>query len=246
MQNDESRGVLSTADGPLHWLILSPYTVDGSPDDAAVVWLTADELIHWRGLRTAKRRGDWLLGRRAAKRLIAGVMEQETGRQLSPTLITILPHADGWPIVTLPDGYPLLTLSISHSQERSFCAVMIGSDQRLGADVEAIVPRSQAFIEDYYTPLERDFLVAAPPDQRDALVNAIWSGKEAALKAIRRGLAEDTRIVSCMPHPSLDEADTWWPLRIIWNEERANQQLPQLTGRWQRHGDFVLTLASPG
>ena len=77
-------------------------------------------------------------------------------------------------------------------------------------------------------------------------VNAIWSGKEAALKAIRRGLAEDTRLVSCLPHPALDESARWWLLRFVWHEERADRNLPRLTGRWRRHGDFVLTLAFPG
>ena len=174
-----------------------------SAESGATAWLTTDELAHWRGLRTAKRRNDWLLGRHAAKRLIMGVVEQETERPLLPNQIAVLPHADGWPIVTVPDGPPL-ALSISHSQNRAFCAVMVGDGRALGADVEAIAERSPAFIEDYFTPLERQFLAAARPEQRVALVNAIWSGKEAALKAIRRGLAEDTRLVSCLPHPALD------------------------------------------
>ena len=215
-----------------------------NPESGATAWLTTDELAHWRGLRTAKRRNDWLLGRHAAKRLIMGVVEQETERPLLPNQIAVLPHADGWPIVTVPDGPPL-ALSISHSQNRAFCAVMVGDGRALGADVEAIAERSPAFIEDYFTPLERQFLAAARPEQRVALVNAIWSGKEAALKAIRRGLAEDTRLLSCLPHPVLNESDDWWLMRIVWNDARGDRPLPRLTGWWRRHGDFVLTLAFP-
>lgn len=240
MDSDESRGVLPTASGPLYWLTLSRNDI-GADDDAAA-WLTSGELVHWRGLRTDKRRADWLLGRRAAKRLIMGVVEQETGHLLSPNQIAVLPHADGWPIVTVPGG-PMLTLSLSHTQNRAFCAVMVGDGRPLGADVEAIAERSPAFIEDYFTPLEQQFLAAAPAEQRVALVNAIWSGKEAALKAIRRGLAEDTRLVSCLPHPVLDAGAEWLPMRIGWTKERASASLPPLAGLWRSAGDCVLTLA---
>lgn len=211
-----------------------------SAESGATAWLTTDELAHWRGLRTAKRRNDWLLGRHAAKRLIMGVVEQETERPLLPNQIAVLPHADGWPIVTVPDGPPL-ALSISHSQNRAFCAVMVGDGRALGADVEAIAERSPAFIEDYFTPLERQFLAAARPEQRVALVNAIWSGKEAALKAIRRGLAEDTRLVTCLPAVE-EEGDGWRPLYYRW--EATGRPLPALAGRWREVDGFVMTLAA--
>ena len=239
MSGEESRGVVATPSGPLYWLTLADDDNAGQ-DEAATAWLTADELTHWRGLHAAKRRGDWLLGRRAAKRLIAGVVEGKTGQPLSPNQIAVLPHADGWPIVTVPNGPPL-TLSISHAQNRALCAVMVGDGRAMGADVEAIAERSPAFIEDYFTPLERQFLAVVPPEQRVALVNAIWSGKEAALKAIRRGLAEDTRLVTCLPAVE-ETADGWRPLHYRW--EAAERALPTLSGWWREIDGFVLTVAA--
>lgn len=243
MSSVEAHGMVPTPAGSLHWLTLAADTNVGGRDDAAAAWLTDDEMAHWRGLRMEKRRGDWLLGRHAAKRLIIGVVEETDGRTLSPKQISILPHPDGWPLVTLPDGSPPFSLSISHAQSRAFCAIMVGHQQLLGADVEVIAPRSPAFIEDYFTSLESEFLAVTPPAQSTALVNAIWSGKEAALKAIRRGLAEDTRIVSCLPHPLINGEKGWLPMRIKWTSGRSAQQMPPLGGLWQREGHFVLTLA---
>lgn len=243
MSSDETRGTLPTPSGPLYWLTLAEDAAVGGHDATVAAWLTAGELAHWDSLRTEKRRGDWLMGRYAAKRLITGVVEAIEGRRLSLNQISILPHPDGWPIVTLPDGSPPLSLSISHVHSRAFCAVMVGEQQLLGADVEAITPRSPAFVDDYFTALEREFLAATPPAQNAALVNAIWSGKEAALKAIRRGLAEDTRIVSCLPHPLMDGQTDWLPLRMKWLTGPSAHPMPPLGGLWRREGHFVLTLA---
>lgn len=167
------------------------------------------------------------------------------GQEIALDAITILPHADGWPIVTLPhhDNLPPLALSLSHSRDRAFCAAVWGADRFVGADIEFIEPRPTAFPDEYFTPIEQQFLAAAPPEQRTALINAIWSGKEAALKAIRRGLAEDTRLVSCLPHPQMAGATEWLPMRITWDNRRHDGPMPSLAGLWRAHDNFVMTLA---
>lgn len=193
-----------------------------------------------------KRRRDWALGRRTAKQLLLELVLDRLGWRLTHDQITILPHADGWPIASmssLGDSAPAVTLSISHSHERAFCAVLEERDQLLGADIELVESRSDAFVKEYFTSLEQQFLAAAPSDQVDALTNAIWSGKEAALKAIRRGLAEDTRLVSCLPHPAMSADAEWLPMRVVWNKERIERPMPDLSGRWRRIDSFVLTLA---
>ena len=242
MISNKLGGTLATADGPLHWLRLQafpPPTVD--PPD----FLSLEETEYWTALKSDKRRHDWLLGRRAAKQLVADIIQRRTTRTLALPQITILPHADGWPIVTLGSivDPPALTLSISHTRHMAFCAAVERADQPLGADIEGVEPRSIAFAEEYFTHLENRFLAAAPPEQRQRLVNAIWSGKEAALKAIRRGLAEDTRLVSCVPHPMMTDGPEWLPMRIIWTEERLTRPLPLLSGRWRSDGEVVMTLA---
>lgn len=240
----ELGGVLSTPLGAVRWLALPQdafSTADGGPH-----WLHADEVATWRALKTDKRRGDWLLGRWTAKQLVAELVAERIGRQLSLDQIAILPHADGWPMVTLPtfDGMPVINLSISHSSPWGFCAAVEGENRPLGADIERNEPRSPGFVEEYFTPLEQEYLTVAPPEQLVALINAIWSGKEASLKAIRRGLAEDTRIVSCLPHPRMTATAEWLPMRIEWNPGRMERALPGLTGYWRFNDGFVMTLAT--
>ena len=96
---------------------------------------------------------------------------------------------------------------------------------------------------DYFTADERALIAAAPEAQHPTLANAIWSGKEAALKAIRRGLAEDTRLVTCLPEMA-EDYDGWRPLRYVW--EQVDRDLPALIGRWREVDGFVMTLAAAG
>uniref|UniRef100_UPI0035B03BCF 4'-phosphopantetheinyl transferase family protein n=1 Tax=Promineifilum sp. TaxID=2664178 RepID=UPI0035B03BCF len=95
-------------------------------------------------------------------------------------------------------------------------------------------------IEDYFTAAERE-LVAQAFSLHHVYANAIWSGKEAALKAIRRGLAEDTRIVTCLPQRTDAPETDWQPLTIQW--ERPERALPPLAGWWRSTGVSVMTLA---
>ena len=234
-------GSLDTASGTLFWLCEQNGVSLASAEGEL---LSAEERAAYSVLRSDKRRHDWLLGRATAKRLIAGVLAAHFGRDLPPAGIVILRHADGWPVVSLPSfgpAAPPLTLTISHARDRAFCALMFGAHRPLGCDLEAIEPRSPGFVEDYFTTAERDFMAGVPENQRPLFANAIWSSKEAALKAIRRGLAEDTRLVTCLPQPD-QGPDGWRALRYRW--ERPERGLPTLGGWWRTDGGFVLTLAA--
>ncbi|MCA9868145.1 MAG: 4'-phosphopantetheinyl transferase superfamily protein [Anaerolineales bacterium] len=236
-------GTLATHDGLLHWLVRCDLSSASIAPDSSPDYLSTEEIKLWKSLRTDKRRRDWLLGRSTAKQLIADMLRERIDRKLPLDEITIRPHADGWPMVELPplDGLMPVTLSISHSHDWAFCAAVAGENRPLGADIEFNERRSAAFAEEYFTPPEIQLLSAAPAEQRDTLTNAIWSGKESALKAVRRGLAEDTRLVSCLPHPLKHEPSIWLPMRIIWNGNSPTR--PELTGLWRPHSEFVLTLA---
>ncbi len=232
------QGRLHVGDMTIYWLCEKwPIAADESA-------LSPAELAHYRTLRTPKRRHDWLLGRRVAKRLIHAVLAARLGAAPALNEIVVLPHPDGWPQVTLPTlgpAAPPLTLSISHSRDHAFCACIWGETQPLGCDIEAIEPRSPGFVADYFTTAERELIAAAPDEQHPTLANAIWSGKEAALKAIRRGLAEDTRLVVCLPSASEVE-DGWRRLDYRW--QTTDRDLPAIAGRWREAEGFVMTLAA--
>ncbi len=223
----------------IHWLC------EGIEDDDLSLLAPTEANVH-AALRAPKRRHDWLLGRRVAKRLIHAVLLAQLGSAPPLHEIVVLSHPDGWPQVTLPTlgpAAPPLTLSISHSRDRAFCALTFGEGRPLGCDLEVIEPRSPGFVADYFTADERALMAAAPDEQHPTLANAIWSGKEAALKAIRRGLAEDTRLVTCLPEMA-EDYDGWRPLRYVW--EQVDRDLPALIGRWREVDGFVMTLAAAG
>ena len=222
---------------PIHWLC----EVDHDGD--TLLFLAPAEAAYLATLRAPKRRHDWLLGRRVAKRLIHAALVAQMGSAPPLNEIVVARHPDGWPQVSLPTAMnaPPLTLSISHSRDRAFCVLVWGDNEPLGCDIEAIEPRSPGFVADYFTTAEQEFMAAAPDEQRPTLANTIWSGKEAALKAIRRGLAEDTRLVTCLPSPIYMDGG-WRELTYRW--EVSDRNLPALAGRWREADRYVMTLAA--
>jgi 4'-phosphopantetheinyl transferase len=199
--------------------------------------------------RVVKRRRDWLLGRWTAKHLIQQYLFATTATHHSLPAILILPASDGAPyasLLTTPVSEPAsrLSLSISHSADRSFCALTDEPGATVGADIERIEPREPGFVEQFFTPAEIAAVRAAPPDQRDMLITAIWSAKEAVLKALRVGLRADTRHLTCtMANVSALEG-SWNPFLVEFNTPGfASFQPSQLTCWWQTMSDFILTLA---
>jgi 4'-phosphopantetheinyl transferase len=252
----------------IHWLIQSitahPKLIRGQAPSGL---LNAEETAVFNGFSVLKRRQDWLLGRWTTKLLLQEIVRQQLGRVVPLAAIAILPGPDGAPRVTLsPTGIDLslsFSVSISHSHGLGFCAAVSPSDWPLGADIELIEPRSPNFAANFFTAEERAQVRAAGLTGRETLVTAVWSGKEAALKAVRLGLRSDTRAVSC--HFSGERAAVlsdgqwgglvkeagwkagaapWRPFAIRWQEPAARAQHPPLRGWWIVRNNHVLTLAT--
>ena len=218
-------------------------------------WLGPAEREHAARLFVPKRRADFLLGRWAAKELVADLLGG--GERTAPPLDTfeIVPGPSGAPVVRLADGGPLpLGVSVSHSDGTAFCAAWHDPDGTLaaGADLERIEPRSEAFVRDFFTDDEAAAWAARPAGEaRDELATAIWSAKEAVLKALRLGLRMDTRQVACTlssepaePSPGLPrpEGNGWrrFEARVSTGGPEAETSVP---GFWRPKDGFVLTLA---
>ena len=238
----------------IHWLIQS---AQAHPELAESVVLAGalhpDEQIKLAALRTEKRRRDWLLGRWTAKQLIQEVVRQRTGQDLALAEIEVRNGRRGDPIVngqlSMVNGQPqetelnsLVTLSISHAHGHAFCAVVERPSWPIGADMEWIEPRSEVFVADYFTAAERELVSQAAGEMRDVLVTAVWSAKEAALKALHLGLTVDTRSVACLIEPVGERPLTWTPFTICTDATRLPQPAPPLTGWWRTYENFVLTL----
>jgi 4'-phosphopantetheinyl transferase len=163
-------------------------------------WLSESEVAVQGKLRFAKRRADWRLGRWTAKRALSACLNLPVARGAFHE-IEVRAAASGVPEAYLSNQPAEVTISLSHSSSRAVCAVVLGR-VALGCDLEAIEPRSAAFIADYFDAAEQACIAGTPAGTRSCLVTLLWSAKESALKALGAGLRLDTRSVTVGP---LDE-----------------------------------------
>lgn len=210
-------------------------------------WLTAREGDQWAALRSDKRRRDWLLGRWTAKRLVQAWLAQRQGVCLPLNAVEVRAASDGAPVVSYQRAgcdLPAPMISLSHAGLQGFCALS-DAPARLGVDIERIEPRLPEFVDDYFTPAEVELLRQAPPATRDQHITAIWSAKEAALKALRTGLTVDARAVTARVLPATDGPRAWTACKVDLDARRL-PQVPALRGWWRVMDGYVLALAVAG
>lgn len=228
----------------IHWLIQSltahPYLADGIPPEAL---LNTEEQEKFAALSSFKRRQEWLLGRWTAKHLIAQIINTTYQTDVALADLHILNRHTGEPFAAV-NGQHLFSLTISHSQGYAFCAMVEKENWPIGADMEHIEPRSATFVADYFTPSEITLLEGTPSHYVDTMITAIWSAKEATLKALHLGLSVDTRSVICLPTTSLESDTGWNTFSLFIDTQRIYRALPPLTGWWRVMGEYVLTLVS--
>jgi 4'-phosphopantetheinyl transferase len=214
-------------------------------------FLSASERETFAGLRFPKRRREWLLGRWTAKQLLR--RSQATYRALPPSAISVANDLDGAPYLSIEkEGRLELSLSISHRDDRAFCALSPSLPPIIGADMERIEPRDPAFVQDFFTANEAERVWACPSPARDTLVTVLWSAKEATLKALRHGLRVDTRRVEIRHAAGIEPQQAnsvaiSWPASEVWHKVEIQCALDGAThfdAWWRPHGEYVLTLAA--
>ncbi len=204
---------------------------------AGLEWLTAAERAHLDGFRFDKRRRDWLLGRWTAKQAVMTVAALS-----NPSRVEVATANDGAPLPRLDDRPFGAVMSLSHSNDRAFCAVAFGRTE-LGCDIELVESRGRAFVETYFTDAESRQIIDADQHDRDLLTTTIWSAKESVLKALRIGLGADTRSVEIIPDERFakhgnQQSATWQAGRA------AVRNAGEFGCWWRRDGDFVLSIAA--
>lgn len=224
-------------------------------------WLCGNEVLRLGGIRFPKRRADWRLGRWTAKCACAAYLGHSLqARRLSE--IEVRPAPSGAPELFIAGRPAAATISLSHRAGTAIVSIS-APGIALGCDLEAVEPRSDAFIADYFVPEEQALLTQAASLERPALVAMLWSAKESALKALHEGLRLDTRSVlvnvadnfpisgdvaqNCAAEsgPSWQHAasncseNDWRPLRV----GCSNCGHP-LHGWWQWTGNLVRTVVA--
>ena len=196
-------------------------------------WLAPAERLALARLTVSKRRGDWLLGRFAAKKvfLLAGVVSREEDA-------VIVAAASGAPEAHVGGRPAPFVLSITHSHGHAAAAI-VPAGARLGVDLERIEPRGGSFLEDWFTPFERGFVEGAPAGEAALRATVVWCSKEAVMKALREGLRIAPRDVEAAPAPG--------PADGSWRRFGARGPGPsEWSGWWRAEDGFVLAaLADP-
>src|SRR5579863_5646226 len=173
----------------LAWYEQSLADVSGEDD-----WLSAWEKSHLAGLRIPKRRADWRLGRWTCKHAVAHYLAICSDPARLAT-IEIRPEPSGATVVFIEGVAADVSISLSHREGVAACVVG-PSGAMFGCDLEAIEPRSEAFVADYLTLEEQATVRKSSSLHRARVVALIWSAKESALKALRVGLRANTGCVS--------------------------------------------------
>jgi 4'-phosphopantetheinyl transferase len=157
------------------------------------VFLNPEELQEWNRFKIPNRRDEWLASRWLAKQVILRSTGQPEARA---NTIQIMRDVSGKPRAA-ERGEPCGSLSLAHTAGAALVGFSMDAGSVFGCDLEKIAQHSAAFLSDYFTDDERDWLAG----QQDLALTGslLWSSKESVLKALGRGLSVDTRQVECQP-----------------------------------------------
>lgn len=189
-------------------------------------------------MRFALRRNSFMLGRKAAKRMLLRILaDLET---VPPHRISIENDPSGAPYARVDGNRLPGCLSISHSGDRAACAYT-ENHARIGIDLEAIQIRPKNFLMEYFTPVEIAEVENLPLEKQPLWITAAWSAKEAVLKALGTGLRVDTRqvIVSFLEPGQFATDKPGWMSFMIHKSPRTDYLW---RGWWRVDENQVLTL----
>jgi 4'-phosphopantetheinyl transferase len=226
-------------EAPVRWLARSESELPADLD-----WLTPREAAKAAGLRTTKRRTEYLLRRWVGKHAVAAALRATgvDGRLDDGSLARIeLANRDTGAPYALVDG-AAVGLDVSLTDRAGWAVCAVGPDAtRVGCDLELVEARTAAFVRDFLTGAEQRYVERADlAGRRDEAANLLWSAKESALKVLRTGLRRDARSVEVEVTGPPPDGTThgWGALRVTPSGAGG------LPGWWRQDGRFLLTLVT--
>jgi phosphopantetheinyl transferase len=212
-------------------------------EELADLTLASAEHEMWRRrASTPRRRGQWLLGRIAAKDAVRQLVLDRTGQALERSEVSILCGPLGGPSATIRDGATgsrRVLVSIAHTD--AVAVAIACADLRIqgiGIDVER--HRASPAIERIgLNTRERSELAGLSADARADRSMRLWCAKEATAKALGTGLSRlgGPRLMTVRP---LDEHGSRMLVRVAAPLPVGDRRIDAAT---RREGDLVLATA---
>lgn len=202
-------------------------------------FLRTEDQTEYSRFKVAKRQNEWISSRITTKKMMVKILND---KKIAIRDIRIQKETNGRPYIFV-DGKGRLngSFSLSHSQGMVFCGYSDAPDMHFGIDLEKIEERKLEFIMDYFTNDEIKNYQQCTSDQKKEYSTLIWSAKEAALKAIGKGLALDTRKVEVIPQNVVSLIEGWKMCNVIFREGSEKEY----TALWQEKGGFIRTISVP-
>lgn len=171
--------------------VSGPAPVEGGPradltgHDLAATYLTPCERERWAAFTFAKRRGEWLGGRLAAKLAAMALLAGSPQPPLTAQALSIETEASGRPFLEGQPDRPGLLPEISISHSGNLAGALAVSGHSCGLDLQKITPKAITVRDRFASPAERALLRAALPAlNEETALTLLWSAKEALRKAI--------------------------------------------------------------
>jgi phosphopantetheinyl transferase len=140
-----------------------------------------------------RRRREWLLGRAVAKDAVRELVRRRSGARIPPADAELVADDSGRPRVrgawTARLGVQP-AVSISHSNGVAVALAALGDAHLIGIDIESVSARGPGFEHAAFTAGERDLVGSLAGERRLEWYLRLWCAKEAAGKALGRGLAD--------------------------------------------------------
>jgi 4'-phosphopantetheinyl transferase len=197
-------------------------------------WLGRGERERLARLQIAKRRSDWLAGRRAAKVALTRLLGYEAPRDLD-----VLPAESGAPVVhRLERPLPGVGVSLVHSHDLAGALAWRGDGAGPGLDLERVEPLHDALLALALNASELAYVNRGAGRMRTVRALRLWTAKEAALKSRGVGLRWPLRSVCIEPAAGRVE----WAAEAV---EPATGAVSAFEVVSEPHGGYVVAVAFP-
>lgn len=202
MSAGESSGSVGTPDTLAVEIVVWSLDQPPYPPEMLEAWLSPDELARANRFKFPHLRRRWIAARAGMRSLLAGRLG------VSPSSLAFNTGAHGKPYLAGAGLHPAFNLSHSDS-----LAALALADVELGVDIERIAEAHDSVARDQFSSAEYNALSRLTPDARIPAFYAMWTAKEAVLKALGTGfsLASNSFTVDILGPGKPTIAHAEWP-----------------------------------